>query len=888
MSGLAITITDRGRAALIAARGTNPVTIAQVGVTAANFTASSNTLALPGEIKRLTTFSGEASDAYTVHITIRDDSIDTYELRGFALYLSDGTLFGIYGNGPALIMEKASASMLLLAVDIAFTASDAKQITFGSTNFLNPPATTEREGVVELATDSEATTGTDTIRAVTPKAMLSAVTNWINSRFGNGAPSDFIKGILGSANAAALRTALGLKSAAIKDEGAGGGLDADKLDGQESAYYTNITARLGFTPANKAGDTFTGLTTFNDEANVKGGAGSTNVHASSNFGLAAGFANPVAGRLLFGDGSGWKFHFSRGTASAPTDVMTITDGGRLGLGTTSPAYTLDVVGGTRFGSPTPSHTVTFAYNGATYFWLGNNGTSVAGTGVDDVGLASKGAFAIGANGGNTPHILVAPSGYVGIGTTSPTAQLHIASANVSFDASFVGAALKTTTYRNSGTALTGTNFVIGSSVNAYMYDSVASGTSYLRGVQGSAWLGASGMAPTGVMQEIAGLSFSTYNYQAAGASVLNQYGVFASSNNRGAGAVTNNFGMAYFGYRSADSTSATTNSYGVYVDTTAIDSYVTNNFGVYIKSTSAKNYFGGSVGIGTVPGKPLDVVGDVRSTTGYLVNSNVVWHAGNDGSGSGSDADLLDGQDGSYYADIPSRLGYTPLNAAGGTMSGDLSFGVSMRQMLNLWNTVYGIGVQTNTQYFRSGGAFAWYSGGSHSNTQFDPGTSGTTLMKLTGTTLSVGGNTAWHAGNDGAGSAMDADMVDGKQLDEFIPIASSWTQGSGTHPEATTPWTGDYSRKITTGNALVIFNGVWQTGQGPYYAQLYVDGVAISSAWTSIGALSSADTVHCPATISIVVTGLSVGFHTFAVKYTPSADLSIINGGTLTIVQTA
>jgi hypothetical protein len=263
MSGLAITITDRGRAALIAARGTNAITIAQIGVTAANFTASPDAQALPGEIKRLSTFSGEASDAYTIHITLRDDSIDAYELRGFALYLSDGTLFGIYGNGPTLIMEKANASMLLLAIDIAFTASDAKEITFGNTNFVNPPATTEREGVVELATEAEAATGTDTVRAVTPKTMLSAVTGWINTRFGNGAPSDFIKSILTSASALALRAALGLKSAALKDEGAGNGLDADKLDGQDGSYFANIAARLGYTPANRAGDAFTGPVSIN-------------------------------------------------------------------------------------------------------------------------------------------------------------------------------------------------------------------------------------------------------------------------------------------------------------------------------------------------------------------------------------------------------------------------------------------------------------------------------------------------------------------------------------------------------------------------------------------------------------------------------------------------
>lgn len=39
------------------------------------------------------------------------------------------------------------------------------------------------------------------------------------------------------------------------------------------------------------------------------------------------------------------------------------------------------------------------------------------------------------------------------------------------------------------------------------------------------------------------------------------------------------------------------------------------------------------------------------------------WLLTQDGSGSGLDADLLDGQNGSYYADIAARLGYTPLRA---------------------------------------------------------------------------------------------------------------------------------------------------------------------------------------------------------------------------------
>ena len=48
----------------------------------------------------------------------------------------------------------------------------------------------------------------------------------------------------------------------------------------------------------------------------------------------------------------------------------------------------------------------------------------------------------------------------------------------------------------------------------------------------------------------------------------------------------------------------------------------------------------------------------------------------------------------------------------------DITFPTSTRQKINLYNTGYGIGVQTNTQYFRSPGNFAWYRGGSHSDAE--------------------------------------------------------------------------------------------------------------------------------------------------------------------------
>ncbi|WP_258170703.1 phage tail protein [Burkholderia cepacia] len=128
--------------------------------------------ALPNELKRITTFGGDTVAADTIHIVIQDDSADQYKLYGFGLYLDNGVLFGVYvQNDP--ILEKAPASMLLLSADTVFASIDVSKLVFGPTSFLNPPATTERQGVVELATQAEVDNGKDDTRAVTPKTAAA-------------------------------------------------------------------------------------------------------------------------------------------------------------------------------------------------------------------------------------------------------------------------------------------------------------------------------------------------------------------------------------------------------------------------------------------------------------------------------------------------------------------------------------------------------------------------------------------------------------------------------------------------------------------------------------------------------------------------------------------
>lgn len=172
--GTLITITDAGREALVAPghEGTRAHEIVEIGLSTAQFIADKELMTLPSELKRITTFGGANVAPDTVHVTLRDDTADQYTLYGFGLYLENGVLLAVYCQ-PEPILEKSPAAILLLAADLQFATIDAAQLIFGETSFLNPPASTERQGVIELATQAEVNAGTDDTRAVTPKTAAT-------------------------------------------------------------------------------------------------------------------------------------------------------------------------------------------------------------------------------------------------------------------------------------------------------------------------------------------------------------------------------------------------------------------------------------------------------------------------------------------------------------------------------------------------------------------------------------------------------------------------------------------------------------------------------------------------------------------------------------------
>lgn len=284
-----LVITNAGRTALVNAAntGTLPVTIAQIGVSA-TFTVPVPTLtALPAEIKRLSSIAGDVVANDTIHVTLRDESGDAYSLRTVALYLADGTLFAVAGQASPLI-TKTTSSIALAAFDITFADVAAASLTFGSTDFMLPAATTDIQGVVELATVAEAQAGTDTARALTPQSAKAAVVNWLSgvdlsvgrleARTPNVGTTGGLRVRANQSSGTALvqitnqdaatqwgfwrHTAAGeadwhgsggLRSGGALawtagNDGAGSGLDADTLDGQQGSWYADIAARLGFAP----------------------------------------------------------------------------------------------------------------------------------------------------------------------------------------------------------------------------------------------------------------------------------------------------------------------------------------------------------------------------------------------------------------------------------------------------------------------------------------------------------------------------------------------------------------------------------------------------------------------------------------------------------------
>ncbi|MGV2071676.1 hypothetical protein ACQZ4Z_13060 [Agrobacterium vitis] len=193
------------------------------------------------------------------------------------------------------------------------------------------------------------------------------------------------------------------------------------------------------------------------------------------------------------------------------------------------------------------------------------------------------------------------------------------------------------------------------------------------------------------------------------------------------------------------------------VNTPFLDFHSSGNGGNDYDSRIIASGGGTSVGQGTI-----NII-----AASLTLNGNVIWSSANDGSGSGLDADLLDGQQGSFYLNAANLTGTINDARLPGTMSAKtISDSIYIKSAGNrhVWYT-NAAGVNRAVAY-HDNGAEAW------SVNLYD--SSGNFVRALT--TRQDGaflwsGNTVWHSGNDGGGSGLDADLLDGQDASYFTNI---------------------------------------------------------------------------------------------------------------------
>lgn len=169
-----LTITTAGRDALVDAQNgvTEAIQISEVGFSNSKFIVSPTLTALPSEVKRVSSVSGTSISATVIHMTAQDASDDAYDVCGFGLFLSDGTLFAVYSQLDPIV-SKTPPLNLQLAFDVAFQDAIEGDVTFGNATFLFPPATESIKGVAEIATQAEVNAGADDERFITPLKLAT-------------------------------------------------------------------------------------------------------------------------------------------------------------------------------------------------------------------------------------------------------------------------------------------------------------------------------------------------------------------------------------------------------------------------------------------------------------------------------------------------------------------------------------------------------------------------------------------------------------------------------------------------------------------------------------------------------------------------------------------
>jgi hypothetical protein len=245
---------------------------------------------------------------------------------------------------------------------------------------------------------------------------------------------------------------------------------------------------------------------------------------------------------------------------------------------------------------------------------------------------------------------------------------------------------------------------------------------------------------------------------------------------------------------------------------------------IEILSRNSTHFSQAVAGIGVVGSTSfINLTASTIELGGYAtVNGNAIWHAGNDGAGSGLDADLLDGAQGLQYA----RLDSTQTITGYWVFSNSPTLGNHMYRNMYSTNEIY-------DHYYPSGGNGANYSA---INMRFWNGAGAYRTLRIAGNnSITWEGGAVWHAGNDGSGSTLDADLLDGNHAANFAMLSGATFTG-GLYKTTTQSGIGpDRIIALVTSGALAA-----ATGNDQMYLWHMADnemaiGVADSYAWRTL-----------------------------------------------------
>lgn len=246
------------------------------------------------------------------------------------------------------------------------------------------------------------------------------------------------------------------------------------------------------------------------------------------------------------------------------------------------------------------------------------------------------------------------------------------------------------------------------------------------------------------------------------------------------------------------------------------------------------------------------VMGTTNTQTAYSKTlysssdtSSPYWHKNNDGSGSGLDADLLDGSDSTYfdhrrYTDPTNYLG--GFYVSGGTEKpNNAVFGAGKLKLAMLAGSNLGFGGSWNDVLWMSSyggadvkGSFAIVGDKYSDNLYF-------ARQNWDATSWGTG-NKLWHNNNDGPGSGLEADSLPPKAQNTYShsDLASAYINGLSSQFVSTAAGWENYGTVLTAkgytsgGGGTLQFYTPYGSGYGGTSLKFRMADYSVGAAWTS------------------------------------------------------